>query len=112
MSYMACAQVEMIVSSQPSVASPALADHLDSLAASGELPNGRQLANDMHARAGDHEQRCRSLLRQGLVLRALRCALRHHVESLAPAAFMHAAAETGRVPSSSYGLFGPQGLKP
>eukprot|EP00884_Botryococcus_braunii_P003057 jgi/Botrbrau1/12752/Bobra.67_1s0111.1 len=91
-------QVELTVASQASgLGSPAVAEHLEALASRGDVAGARQLANDVRARSGDHEARCRALLRQGKVLRALRCAVRHHVESLAPAAFMHAAAETGDI---------------
>lgn len=95
-------QVALTVGSQAaSMGSAPLAERLDALAGSGGLAGGRQLANDVRARTGEQEARCRALLRQGQVLRALRCAVRHQVVSLAPAAFMHAAAETGARPLSS-----------
>ena len=80
---------------QPDLASPEAADRLEAAAELGELAGAARLVDSVRARLGLHTLRCRALLRQGHIVRALRLARRHKVESLPPAAFLHAAAESG-----------------
>lgn len=100
-------QVTLTGGSQTGVmGSAALAERLDTLAGTGGLVGDPQLANDVRARTGEHEARARALqeahhLAHHQVLRALHCAGWHLVVSLAPAAFMDAAAGLVRACSPS-----------
>jgi len=80
---------------QPDRASPGAADALEAAAEAGGAPGGGAAADALRARLGLHALRVRAALRRGRVVRALRLARAHRVESLPPAAFLHAAAESG-----------------
>ena len=90
---------------QPGSASPEAAERLEALAEAGRLPGlGFRVVDGVRARLGLHTLRCRALLRQGRIVRALRLARRHQVESLPPAAFLHAAAESGEPAPAHWSL--------
>ncbi|KAK9835222.1 hypothetical protein WJX81_006819 [Elliptochloris bilobata] len=88
-------QAAAMLAAHPGAASAEAAERLEALAEAGGLAGGARLVDGVRARLGLHTLRCRALLRQGRVVRALRLARRHQVESLPPAAFLHAAAESG-----------------
>jgi hypothetical protein len=83
---------------QPGSATAEVAARLEASGRAGELAQGEGAAAAVRARLGAHEERCRALLQQGHVVASLRAARAHRVESLAPSAFLHAAAETGARP--------------
>ena len=82
-----------LLQSHPQLDSVELAEHVEEAAASGRLPHGGQLAEQLLLRLGAHEARCRLLLRQGRTRQALVLAQqRGLVGQLAPAALLEAAA--------------------
>ena len=103
------AQAAGALVAQPGAASPEAAERLEALAEAGDLSGGARLVDALRARLGLHTLRCRALLRQGRIVRALRMARRHQVESLPPAAFLHAAAESGEPAPCASGQCMPSG---
>ena len=88
--------VAPLLLSHPQLDSVELAEHVEEAAASGCLPRGGQLAEQLLLRLGAHEARCRLLLRQGRPRQALLLAQQQGlVGQLAPAALLEAAACSG-----------------
>lgn len=88
--------VAPLLLSHPQLDSVPLAEHVEQAGASGRLPGGARLAEQLLRRLGAHEPLCRLLLRHGRARCALRLARQQQlVGHLGTEALLEASAATG-----------------